>query len=91
MSAAAGVALDSVERLKEVALRAALKDSLLDAPRLAIIAPQDSVFGIARMYEAYRRGAGGTKDVGVFRRADEAAQYLGIPAEALQGDPPRDS
>jgi hypothetical protein len=45
-------------------------------PRLhmAIVAPRDVVFGIARMYEAYGPAPGW--DVNVFRTAEEAAGWL---------------
>lgn len=42
--------------------------------RIAVVAPKDVVFGIARMYEAYGPAPGW--DVNVFRTAEEAAAWL---------------
>jgi len=47
--------------------------------KLAIVAPQQLVFGLGRMYEAYREMQPGTKkEMAVFRTLDEASVYLGI-------------
>jgi hypothetical protein len=44
--------------------------------RLAIVAPQDYVFGLARMYEALRGGAPG--QIRVFRDRAAAEAWLGL-------------
>ena len=50
--------------------------------RIVVIAPQDVSFGLARMYEAYAESA--HVDFTVFREADEALEWLGVPADTLQ-------
>ncbi len=47
--------------------------------KTAIVAPQQLVFGLGRMYEAYRKlQEGSAKEVSVFRTLAEAAAFLGI-------------
>ena len=47
--------------------------------KLAVVAPSDVAFGLARMYQTYREMDGrGTKEVGVFRSHSEALAFLGI-------------
>jgi len=50
--------------------------------RVVVIAPKDVSFGLARMYEAYAESA--HRDFTVFREADEALEWLGIPEDTLQ-------
>ncbi len=79
MSDATGVALRSPADMREVAARAAANDAPVVTSRLAIVAPQNSVYGLARMYEAYRNMAGeGQKKVAVFRNLEEALLFLGL-------------
>lgn len=47
--------------------------------RTAVVADQDAAFGMSRMYELLRRD--GRENVRVFRRFEEAARWLGIPAD----------
>lgn len=48
--------------------------------RVAVVAPADAVFGIARMYQMMVEGSG--KPVGVFRSTDEAMAWLASPGPA---------
>lgn len=77
MSDVQRIDLPSVRRLKDLAAMSAD----MDAPattRFAIIAPRDEAFGLARIYETYRRLEGkSTKQVGVFRSLDDALTFLG--------------
>ncbi|MBN2318152.1 MAG: hypothetical protein JXR49_03710 [Acidobacteria bacterium] len=50
--------------------------------RVAVIAPKDVSFGLARMYEAYAESA--NISFTVFREADAALEWLGIPEDALK-------
>ncbi|MFI5278984.1 MAG: hypothetical protein ACHQU1_00705 [Gemmatimonadales bacterium] len=79
MSGAAGVALANPAEMRQVAARAAAMDVPTVKPKLAIVAPQDSVYGLARMYEAYRNmSGGGGKTVAVFRTLEEGLEFLGL-------------
>ena len=63
----------------------------MDSPaktRLAIVAPDATAFGLARMYQAYRGlQARSTKEVAVFRDLAQALQWLsaGRPAAVPSG------
>jgi hypothetical protein len=48
--------------------------------RRAIVAPDDVIFGISRMYQAQATDAG---EIRVFRRLDEALEWLEVDAEEL--------
>jgi hypothetical protein len=79
----------STSRPRELAWTAALMDVPGQSTRLAIVAPTDYLFGLARMYAAYRglqnRGA---KLVQVFRTRDEARAWLEeAPERALPRRP----
>lgn len=52
-------------------------------PKVACIAPKDSVFGIARMYEAYSQIENVPWDLVVFRAVDAALSWLGLPDDFL--------
>jgi hypothetical protein len=58
--------------------------------RVAIAAPTDVTFGMARMFEAFR--AGGGTDYAVFRDMSEARRWLGLDgADAEQVAPTHDA
>ena len=64
-------------RMQELAARAVSMDHACGRSRLAIVAPQQEFFGLARMYEAYRGlAARSTKQVVVFRDRAEATAWL---------------
>jgi hypothetical protein len=73
------IALESTERVRELARLSAGMDPRASASRFAIIAPTDLAFGLGRMYETYRGlDDRSTKRVGVFRSRDEALAFLGV-------------
>ena len=57
-------------------------DSKLEEGKLAIIAPRDLLFGMARMYEILRDGS--PVEVRVFRDRDEARSWLGLTTHAAR-------
>ncbi len=72
--------LPSVGRIRDFAAFSATMDvpSAASPTKIAILAPQDFAFGVARMYEAHREAdPAGMKRVAVFRTLDEALAYLG--------------
>lgn len=73
--------LPSIGRIRDFAeFSAALDVPTANSPtKIAILAPTDFVFGIARMYEAHREvNPAGMKRVAVFRTLEEALAYLGL-------------
>lgn len=71
----------SGERMRALAELSAAMD--VAPSRFAIVAPTDSVFGLARMYGAYRQSEGrSTKEVRVFRSMDDALAWLGADRDA---------
>jgi hypothetical protein len=79
------VVLSSGERLRELSDLASTLDVPGAAARLAIVAPRDFAFGLARMYEAYRTmNQRGSKVVSVFRSMQAALDWLGLES---QGEP----
>ena len=82
--------LSSGERLRELADLASTMDVPGVVSRLAIVAPRDFAFGLARMYEAYRSmSLRGSKTVSVFRSMQAALDWLGLegPGEPAGGSP----
>lgn len=63
-----------VERYKGITTR----------PKVAVVAPKDLSFGLARMYEVYADSV--PWDFVVFRAVDAALAWLGVPDD-LMGDP----
>ena len=69
-------------RLDDLAVLSARTDPPAYVSRLAIVAPGDLTFGMARRYQTYRElTPGSTKAVGVFRTRQEALQWLGLSDE----------
>ena len=82
--------LSSGDRVRALADLASTMDVPGAASRLAIVAPQDFAFGLARMYEAYRTmNQRGSKVVSVFRSMQAALDWLGLesPGEPASGSP----
>ena len=48
-------------------------------PKVAIVAPSDATFGLARMFQAYREAQRSPKQYLVCRTVDEAHRWLGLP------------
>lgn len=72
--------------IREVARRAAEHvDSSLEEGKVAIVAPRDFLFGMARMYEILRDGS--PVEVRVFRERGEAESWLGLTRrDAVPGE-----
>lgn len=71
----------SADTVRAVARRAAQHvDSRLEEGKLAIVAPRDLLFGMARMYGILRDDS--PVEVRVFRERDEAESWLGLTKRA---------
>ena len=65
--------------LESLANVSAKMDPAGTSSRLAIVAPNALVFGLGRMYQAFRSiSPGSNKEVGVFRTLAEARAFLGV-------------
>ena len=51
--------------------------------RIALVAPADVVFGLSRMYQAFRSDS--PAEIGVFRELSEARVWLGLPPDVEDG------
>jgi hypothetical protein len=77
MSQVAQIALQSIERVRELAKLSAGMDISSSASRFAIVATTEEAFGLGRMYQTYRGlDDRSTKEVGVFRSLEEALAFL---------------
>lgn len=56
-------------------------ETLAIRPKVAIIAPVDLSFGLARMYEVFARSV--RWDLAVFRSTDSALAWLGLPLDLI--------
>lgn len=71
------VELTSTDSIEEFARLAVSMDVQATATRFAIVAPTDLMFGLGRMYEAYRNlNEQSTKQAHVFRARQEALAWL---------------
>jgi hypothetical protein len=80
----------SGDRVKALADLASTMDVPGASSRLAIVAPQDFAYGLARMFETYRSmSQRGSKVVSVFRSMQAALDWLGLesPGEPAGGSP----
>ena len=69
----------SPEQMSGLARLAATMDAGPPSSKFAIVAPQDAVYGLGRMFEAYRGlESQSKKQVAVFRSMEEALQWLGM-------------
>ena len=77
MSQVEHIALQSIERVRELAARSAEMDGDSPPSRFAIVAPTGEAFGLGRMYQTYRSlDQRSKKEVGVFRTLEEALAFL---------------
>jgi hypothetical protein len=77
MSQVEHIALQSIERVRELATRSAEMDGDSPPSRFAIVAPTGEAFGLGRMYQTYRSlDQRSKKEVGVFRTLEEALAFL---------------
>ena len=67
--------------LRDLARHVAASDRR-EGVRLALVAPRDAVFGMARLYAAHREPSG--MEVRVFREMAEAEAWLGLRGEAAE-------
>lgn len=69
--------LVSASRMKELVNLSASMAALLPPSKQAIVAPDDTYFGLGRMYKNYHDlGTSDAKEVGVFRSRVEALNWL---------------
>lgn len=79
MSRVQQVAPFSSDRARELARLAAAMDGPETSSKLAIVATDDLLFGLSRMYEAFREAEPRSrKQVSVFRSRAEAMAWLGL-------------
>jgi len=77
--------LRSVDRIdmSTAAIRALAKTAVFEAGvRRAFLAPTDAHYGLSRMPQTFAEIEG--SEIGVFRTAAEAAEWLGISEEAIE-------
>jgi len=87
MSDVQSIAQPTPGMMRELAGLSASTDPAGGRSRFAIIAPQQEIFGLGRMYEAYRGLVNrSTKQVAVFRDRAEALRWLGGDAPP-EGEP----
>jgi hypothetical protein len=83
MSQVERIALQSIERVRELAARSAGMDGDSPPSRFAIVAPTEEAFGLGRMYQTYRSlDERSTKEVGVFRTIEEAMAFLAVKGQS---------
>jgi hypothetical protein len=77
----------TANRVRELAERRARNARLNAArPRVAIVAPTDVMFGIARMYESSGPRDDGSRRYLVCRTMEEARAWLSLPERSAQPD-----
>jgi hypothetical protein len=77
----------TANRVRELAERRARNARLNAArPRVAIVAPSDVMFGIARMYESSGPRDDGSRRYLVCRTMEEARAWLSLPERSAQLD-----
>lgn len=83
------IALESVDRVQQLARYSAGMDAPSTRSKFAIVAPSDIAYGLGRMYQTYRAlDQRSTKQVGVFRSWEKALEFLGRAADARELAPP---
>jgi hypothetical protein len=79
MSGVTEIDLSTPERMRQLAETSSHDDVPVGSARMAVVAPTDLTYGLARMYEAHRAlQPGSTKEVGVFRTLTEALEFLEV-------------
>lgn len=69
----------STARIRQLAEVASKMESSNSTSRFAILAPSDEAYGYGRMFQAFRAYQdGGTRNVEVFRTAEEVLVFLGL-------------
>jgi len=78
MTAVTAVGEPSPDAIRDLSALAASMDPGAASGKLAVVAPADLVFGLARMYQTFRSlNPQSTKQVSVFRTMAEALAWLG--------------
>ncbi len=78
MTAVENVVSPNSENIKILADLSASMDETTIATKFAIVAPENLLFGLGRMYETYRSlNPKSTKEVCVFRSMHDAMEWLG--------------
>jgi hypothetical protein len=72
---------DEVRRLAK-AMEEQDVDPVAAGSRVAIVADQDGIYGLARMYQTHREISGWVRSVRVFREVDAASDWLARKHEA---------
>jgi hypothetical protein len=86
------IAIPSIHRVRDLAMKAVEMDTSGVTSRFAIVAPEDLGFGLGRMFQAYRElEKGSRKEVGVFRTLAEAFEWLGIYNPPAMPDVPQET
>ena len=94
LGAVEDLVLSSGDRVRALAELAAAMDVPGETSKLAIVAPRDFAYGLARMFETYRTmPAGGAKTVSVFRSMQAAWDWLDLErsGERVGGSAPGSS
>lgn len=87
MTQAGTVVAPTPAEMRELANLAARMSATVPTGRTAVVAPQQLVFGLGRMYEAYRGlQAGEAKEFAVFRTLGEASTFLGVDLSGAAAD-----
>jgi len=66
----------SSEVLRYLAEMSAETDSTIGLSKLAIVAPTSVLYGLGRMFQAYREMNSNSKQIGVFRNREEAIAWI---------------
>ena len=86
MSKVERIELPAPKRVGELAALSASMDSPNSPSKMAIVAPEDMIFGLGKMYQARRHlQPAGTKEVRVFRDRESALDWLEVDAEVTNG------
>ncbi|MBA4187387.1 MAG: hypothetical protein C0467_05135 [Planctomycetaceae bacterium] len=84
MTAAEKIDAPNATTMRELANLSATMEVSVPVGKTAVVAPQQLVFGLGRMYEAYRGlQDGSSKVIRVFRTISEAIAFLGIDGSVL--------
>jgi len=73
------IAVPSADRVRDLAKLSAAMDPKDMPSRLAVVASENTAFGLGRMFQAYRElDRRSTKEAGIFRTMEEALAFLSL-------------
>ena len=78
---------EGAQRLADVMVMCAKEPPPGTRPRVALVAPTDVAFGMARMYQSIRASGGAPSEHRVFREMAEARAWLGLEPEGDREGP----